>query len=52
VAAFQEARGAGMPAEVCGTHLQDATLALEDLLGAVSTEELLDRVFSAFCVGK
>jgi tRNA modification GTPase len=52
VAAFQEARGTGMPAEVCGTHLQDATLALEDLLGAVSTEELLDRVFSAFCVGK
>lgn len=52
VAAFQEARGQGLPAEISGTHVQDATLALEDLLGAVSTEDVLDRVFSAFCVGK
>lgn len=51
-AAFQEARRRGLPAEIAGTHVQDATLALEDLLGAVSTEEILDRVFSAFCVGK
>jgi tRNA modification GTPase len=51
-AAFQEARKRGLPAEIAGTHIQDATLALEDLLGAVSTEDVLDRVFSAFCVGK
>jgi len=51
-AAFQEARKRGLPAEIAGTHVQDATLALEDLLGAVSTEDILDRVFSAFCVGK
>ena len=51
-AEFQEARNRGLPAEIAGTHIQDATLALEDLLGAVSTEDVLDRVFSAFCVGK
>ena len=51
-AAFQEARKRGLPAEIAGTHVQDATLALEDLLGAVSTEDVLDRVFSSFCVGK
>ena len=51
-AAFQEARKRELPAEIAGTHVQDATLALEDLLGAVSTEDVLDRVFSAFCVGK
>ena len=43
---------AGLPAEIAATHIQDATLALEDLLGAVSTEEVLDAVFSSFCVGK
>lgn len=52
VEAFAEARRKGLPAEVAGTHVQDATLALEDLLGAVSTEDILDRVFGAFCVGK
>lgn len=50
--AFHEARDGGMPAEISGTHVQDAVLALEDLLGAVSPEDVLDRVFSAFCVGK
>jgi tRNA U34 5-carboxymethylaminomethyl modifying GTPase MnmE/TrmE len=38
--------------EIAGTHVQDATLALEDLLGAVTSEEVLDRVFNSFCVGK
>ena len=52
VSAFQEARAASMPAEIAGTHVQDATLALEDLLGAVTTEDVLERVFSSFCVGK
>jgi len=52
VGAFQAARVQGLPPEIAGTHIQDATHALEDLLGAVSTEDVLDRVFSAFCVGK
>jgi len=52
VDAFALARQASLPAEIAVTHLQDATLRLEELLGAVTTEDLLDRVFSSFCVGK
>ncbi|HEX7239100.1 MAG TPA: hypothetical protein VF263_02450, partial [Longimicrobiaceae bacterium] len=42
----------GVPAEFAVTHLQAAAGALEELLGAIGTEDLLDRVFSQFCVGK
>jgi len=50
--AFEAARASGLPAEIVATHLQDATLRLEELLGVVTTEDLLDAVFSSFCVGK
>jgi len=33
-------------------HVREATAALEELLGVVDVEEVLDRVFSSFCVGK
>lgn len=33
-------------------HVRTATLALEELLGVVDIEEVLDRVFGSFCVGK
>ena len=52
VESFQEARRDRLPTEIAGTHVQEATLALEDLLGIVSTEDVLEKVFSAFCVGK
>ena len=52
VEGFEAARTAGLPPEIAATHLQDATLRLEELLGVVTTEELLDAVFSTFCVGK
>jgi tRNA modification GTPase len=41
-----------LPATVAAVHLRAASLALEDLIGAVSTEDVLERVFSSFCVGK
>lgn len=41
-----------LPAPVAAVHLRSAALALESLIGAVSTEDVLDRVFSSFCVGK
>lgn len=41
-----------LPAPVAAVHLRSATTALESLIGAVSTEDVLDRVFSSFCVGK
>ena len=52
VEGFETARTAGLPPEIAATHLQDATLRLEELLGVVTTEDLLDAVFSSFCVGK
>ena len=33
-------------------HLRQASTALEELLGVVDVEEVLDRVFGSFCVGK
>lgn len=53
IAAFMSAWSeASLPAPVAAVHLRTAALALEDLIGAVSTEDVLDRVFSSFCVGK
>jgi tRNA modification GTPase len=33
-------------------HLREAARALEELIGVVDVEEVLDRVFQSFCVGK
>jgi tRNA modification GTPase len=33
-------------------HLREAVRALEELIGVVDAEEVLDRVFRSFCVGK
>lgn len=40
------------PAVIAAVHLRTATVALESLIGAISSEEVLERVFSSFCVGK
>jgi tRNA modification GTPase len=41
-----------LPATVAAVHLRTAIGALEELVGAVDVEDVLDRVFSSFCVGK
>jgi tRNA modification GTPase len=41
-----------LPATVIAIHLRTAVHALEELIGAVEIEDVLDRVFSSFCVGK
>jgi tRNA modification GTPase len=41
-----------LPMSVAGTHLHAAALALESLIGAITADDILDRVFSSFCVGK
>ena len=46
------ARESGGDAAAAATHLRAAVLALDDLIGAVTPEDVLDRVFEAFCVGK
>ena len=49
---FVNARDAGLPPEIAATHLLDAERALEELLGVVETDDVLDVVFSSFCIGK
>ena len=41
-----------LPATIASVHLRTAIHALEELIGAVEVEDVLDRVFSSFCVGK
>jgi tRNA modification GTPase len=53
LAAFREARrDAQLPGPVAAVHLRAAVHALEELVGAVDVEEVLERVFASFCVGK
>jgi tRNA modification GTPase len=44
--------GRGGDAVLAAHHVREATTALEELLGAVDIDEILDRVFASFCVGK
>jgi tRNA modification GTPase len=37
---------------IAAVHLRAAVVALEEIIGAVSVDDLLDEVFSRFCVGK
>jgi tRNA modification GTPase len=41
-----------LPAVVAAVHLREATRELEELIGAVDVEDVLDRLLSSFCVGK
>ena len=41
-----------LPAPVAAVHLYAARESLSDLIGTVDTEEVLDRVFREFCIGK
>jgi tRNA modification GTPase len=50
--AFLVALDERVPMELAATHLHDAAGALEDLIGAVTVDDVLDRVFGDFCVGK
>jgi tRNA U34 5-carboxymethylaminomethyl modifying GTPase MnmE/TrmE len=37
---------------VAAVHLQAAREALAGVVGVIETEDILDRLFSAFCIGK
>ncbi len=52
VQGFLDAQANGVPMEYAATHLQTAAAALEDLVGAVTVDDVLARVFGDFCVGK
>ena len=50
--AYQEARTAGVDTAAAATYLRAAAGALDDLIGVVTPDDVLERVFAAFCVGK
>ena len=52
VTAFSTAIEEGVPAELAATHLRPAETALEELLGVISVDDVLDRLFREFCIGK
>jgi tRNA modification GTPase len=50
--AFWNARTEGVDAAAAATHLRASVGALDDLIGVVTPDDVLDRVFASFCVGK
>lgn len=55
VAAFQRAWSDAehdVPVVIAAVHLRAAATALESLIGVIDVEDVLDRVFRTFCVGK
>lgn len=53
VGQFLEAwRQRTLPAVVAATHVRAGVNALEELIGSVSVDDVLDVVFRSFCVGK
>jgi len=53
ISEFRTAWSAGtLPSTVAAVHLRSGCVSLEGLIGAVSTDDVLERLFSSFCVGK
>ena len=52
VESFSAARERGVDAAATATHLRAAVGALDDLIGVVTPDDVLDRLFASFCVGK
>ncbi len=44
--------GAELPAELVAEDLRLAIRALGEVAGRIGVEEMLDRLFSSFCIGK
>jgi tRNA modification GTPase len=51
IEAFATDLRGGISAEYASTHLKTAESALEDLVGLVDSEAVLDRLFASFCIG-
>ena len=52
LAALRDAQRPGEASEITADALRRASHALERLLGRIDAEAVLDRLFSAFCIGK
>jgi len=46
------ALGEALPAECIAADLRQASAQLSALLGEISSEDILDKIFSDFCIGK
>lgn len=42
----------GLPLDLCAEHLNAASLALSDMLGLETNAEVINDIFSKFCIGK
>jgi tRNA modification GTPase len=49
---LEEERAAGCPRDMLALRLEHAARLLDEVSGASGNKELLDRIFSSFCIGK
>ncbi len=49
---LQTALASGLPPDILAVHLDTAAELLDEVTGKSSTEDLLDRIFADFCIGK
>lgn len=49
---FAQDVAAGVPVEMAAAHLGEAATALEEVVGVIDPDEVLDRLFGDFCIGK
>lgn len=47
-----EALSQGLPPELAAVDLTDAREALEEIIGVVTNDNILERIFTNFCIGK
>ena len=52
VARGEDALARRQPAEIAVLAVEDALASLSELVGESTTEDVLDRIFSTFCIGK
>jgi len=52
LSAAKMAIGEGLPLDIVSMDIQEALEALGELTGEVTTDDILDRIFGSFCVGK
>jgi tRNA modification GTPase len=48
----REAISAALPLEIVALELREALLHLGDIIGETSTDDVLNEIFSRFCIGK
>lgn len=52
LSALEADLAAGLPHDLCANRLDVASAKLDEILGLATHEELLDKIFSRFCIGK